>query len=522
VARGRLAVHSHFYQPLRVDPFSGPIPAEPGAAPFHDWNTRIEAEAYRPNVERGNLHHISFDLGPTLAGWLSANAPATYQGFIDGDRPAGGSGQAGPGADGAGPIPHGNAMAQGYHHAILPLASAADRQTEIRWGLRDFQVRFGHPAEGLWLPETALDLPTLRLLAEEGVRFTILAPWQSAEAHIDNRRPYRVEVGGGRSIVVAFYDAGLSSAVSFEPAATTDSDRFARERVAARLGGTPVPDGAGGLVLIATDGELYGHHQPLRELFLQRLVALPASTPDRGFDVVSLAAELEEPADAPFQFTRILERTSWSCHHGVARWTAECPDAADGRWKRPLRAALDGLAAGIDAVTERLFADLPRRPDLWAARNAYVDVILGTVEPQAFAARWVSRIATEDVRDRFLNLLEAQRWRLAMFASDGWFWDDPIRTETKQNLRCSARAVRAVDAIAGTELEARLVADLGLLRSPGTGLDGSAIYRMALADVGQPGPAATGSADRSIRPGNPKARGPGATGSGARRATDAR
>jgi uncharacterized protein DUF3536/glycosyl hydrolase family 57 len=480
--RGRLVVHGHFYQPLRVDPFSGRVPADPAAAPFHDWNARIDAECYRPNAERGTLARISYDVGPTLEGWLATEAPASYRGFIAGDRPP----------DAAADVAsHGNAMALPFHHTILPLASATDRRTEVRWGLRDFAVRFGRPAEGLWLTETAVDTVTLRLLAEEGIRYTILAPWQSADVNLETRRPYRVELGGGRSIVVAFYDAGLSSAASFEPAATADADRFARERVATRLAGTPFPDGEPGLLVIATDGELYGHHQPFRDLFLQRLVAPGPAVADRGFDVAGLATVLLEPREPParpMRTTRIVERTSWSCHHGVARWGWECPDAADGRWKAPLRAALDRLASGIDAATDSAFAALARGPDRVAARDAYVDVVLGIEPTTEFASRWLGARAAPATRARFLALLEAQRWRLAMFASDGWFWDDPIRPETKQNLRCAARAVRLVDAACGSRLERGFVADLALFASPGQGLDGAAIYRAALSEVGQPGP----------------------------------
>jgi hypothetical protein len=466
--RGRLVVHAHFYQPLRVDPFSGRVPAEPSAAPYHDWNARIEAECYRPNAERGSLARISWNLGPTLAAWLAAEAPGTLAGFVAGDGGV-------------------NAMAQGFHHAILPLASAADRRTEIRWGIRDFEHRFGRRPAGFWLPETAVDLATLRALAAEDIRFTILAPWQAAESGLDTRRPYRVELGGGRNIVVAFYDAGLSAAVSFEPSATADADRFARERVTTRLAGTPFADGEPGLVVIATDGELYGHHQPFRDLFLQRLVAPDAGASDRGFDVVPLASAVGP--SKRMRTVRISDRTSWSCHHGVARWTHECPCATDGRWKGPLRAALERLAGGIDAATDARLARLPSGPELAAARDAYVDVVIGAEEAEAVARRLLGSDASAEATRTFLDLLEAQRWRLAMFASDGWFWDDPIRPETRQVLRFAARAARLIDAATGTRLERGLVADLALFTSPGQGLDGASIYRAALSEVGQPGPA---------------------------------
>jgi len=470
VTRGRLAVHGHFYQPSRVDPWTGVVPSELSAAPFHDWNARVAAECYRPNAERGNLVEMSWDLGPTLGGWLSREDPTTLAHF-------------------AAAAARGNAMAQAFHHTILPLASAADRRTEIRWGLREFEIRFGLRARGLWLPETAVDLSTLRVAAEEGVAYTILAPWQAADMGIDTRRPYWVDLGLGRSITVVFFDSGLSAAASFEPEATSDAERFARERVAPRLVGTTLADGRPPLALIATDGELYGHHQQFRDLFVQRLLVPDPRSPDRGFDVVGLADVVADPSDAHHPVVGISERTSWSCHHGIARWWTECPDAVDGRWKGPLRSAFERLAGGIDLATESAFAELPGAPDPWGARDGWVDVIVGATDADTFVSeRLSSSRATAADRSRFAAFMEAQRWRLAMFASDGWFWDDPVRTETRQVLRAAARAARLVDGLAGTNLERRLVADLALFTSPSSGADGAAIYRTALADVGQPAP----------------------------------
>ena len=463
--RPRLAIHAHFYQPSRLDPWTGIVPPEPSAAPFHDWNQRVDAECYRPNAERGNLARISWDLGPTLASWLEVADPATHARFVADSAPA---------------------IAQPYHHSILPLASAADRRTEIAWGIRDFELRFGRRPVGLWLPEAAVDLATLREAVNQGITFTILAPWQSAESGVDTQRLYRVDVGGHRSIVVAFYDAALSSAVSFEPDATSDADRFARERVGPRLRGGPSPLDAP-LAVIATDGELYGHHQQFRDLFLQRLVSPDPAASDRGFDIVILEDVAGEAAAGSLPEARIAERTSWSCHHGVARWSAECPDAADGRWKGPLRAALERLAGGIDAITADAIRALPGDVDPAAARDGWIDVLAGATTPEAFAAeRWPGADAA--AVGPALRLLEAQRWRLAMFASDAWYWDDPIRPETRQVLRAAARAVRITDEVTGSRLEARLVDDLAIFTSPSRGLDGAAIYRMALHDIGQPPP----------------------------------
>jgi hypothetical protein len=482
-----MAVHGHFYQPERRDPFSGEIPPQPAAAPYRDWNARIDAECYKPNAERGNLRHVSYDLGPTLAGWLADHDPATHQGFIDSD--------ASPEADGA---EGGNAMAQAYNHAILPLASMADRKTEIRWGLRDFELRFERRPTGIWLPETAVDMPTLRILADEGIRYTILAPWQAADSRLDTRRPYRVELGGGKSIVVVFYDAALSASASFESDATMDADSFAANRVLPRIAGPAFADGTPRTAVIATDGELYGHHQKFRDLFLARLVNPGPEVPDRGFDVTTVGRMVGEVPASVFPAAQIAERTSWSCHHGVLRWYAECPDASDGRWKGPLRVALERLAAAIDTVAGGLAADVVEQAALWQARDAYVDVIFGAVSAVDFA-RGRLPLATDKQRERFLALMEAERWRLAMFASDGWFWGDPIRLETKHVLLCAAKAVRLIDGAAGTNLERRLLDDLSTFTSPSRRIDGAAIYNEALAEAGQPVAGSSDLVDAAVR-----------------------
>jgi hypothetical protein len=337
------------------------------------------------------------------------------------------------------------------------------------------------------------------MLAEAGIQHTILAPWQAEDHPIDTRRPYRVDLGAGRSIVVAFYDGDLSSAVSFAPHATADADRFAQDIVEQRMAADTLPDDEPPLVVIATDGELYGHHQTFRELFLERLVQPRTDGDGPDFDVLPLATALAETENRPFRFVTIAERTSWSCHHGVLRWTAECPCVPDGRWKGPLRSALERLAGGIDAVTVEVGAGFAGLSDVWAARDDYVEVVIGAEDASAFAGRWLggggggrdagSREAATEAT-RFLALMEAQRWRLAMFASDGWFWDDPMRPETAAVLRAASHAVRLAAGLAPSAagLERRLVADLALLRSPGHHLDGAEIYRRALAEVGQPAP----------------------------------
>ena len=483
MSRPSLVVHGHFYQPPRLDPFTGTMPRDLTAAPAHDWNERISADCYRPNAELGNLGGISWDLGPTLAGWMQDGDRVAYRGFVEGDRSV-------------------NGMAQPFHHAILPLASAADRRTEIRWGLRDFEFRFGRRATGMWLPETAVDLDTLRLLASAGITHTILAPWQvDGGPSIDARRPVRIDLGAGPSIVVVPYDAGLSTAISFDPTSTVDADAFVRERLMPPFEADPAADD-GRLVVIATDGELYGHHQPFRERFLARLVGATAPA-DRPYETPPLADALAAAEIAGLPSAGIRERTSWSCHHGVARWLTDCRCVADGSWKTPLRAAFDRLAGGIDSATERLAAMLPGAPDPWVARDAYVDVVIGATSREAFVVGVLGDGSGAEAGRILLDLMDAQRWRLAMFASCAWYWDVPYRVETASALRAAVHAARLIDTLGPSDLERRLMDDLHLVEGE-TG-DGAELAGHALAAVSAP------PIDPS-RGENPSARGLRATG----------
>jgi hypothetical protein len=461
-SRPALLVHGHFYQPAREDPFTGLVPRDSSASPAHDWNDRVAQEAYAPNAALGNLGRMGWDLGPTIARWLREHRPELHEAMWRQARP-------------------GSVMAQAYHHAILPLASVRDRRTEIRWALRDVELRTGRRPEGLWLPETAVDRATLRVAAEEGVRWTILAPWQAGDG-VDARTPVRVDVGDGLRVIVLFYDAGLSTTVSFDPGATADADAFARDTVLPRLGGRHGP--VEGMALICTDGELYGHHQPFRDLFLERLLTVGAG--HASMTAMPPGAWLATIDDAALPAGTIIERTSWSCHHGIARWTGPCGCTADGGWKAPLRQAFDRVAGAIDTATQSHLAG--RGIDAWAARDRYADVASGYTTPDAWVVDELERAhdgTGSDAAPSLAMLMAAQASRLAMYASCGWYWDDPRRLETRQVLRFAAHAVRTVDAVCGTTLEASLVDDLGAVPVPG-GRDGAELYDDALEAIGQP------------------------------------
>jgi alpha-amylase/alpha-mannosidase (GH57 family) len=411
-----LIIHGHFYQPPRENPSTGEVDREPGAAPFHDWNERIHAECYAPNIV--NYPLISFNFGPTLLSWLESHHRDTYRKILIADRESvavrGG---------------HGNAIAQAYGHAILPLCNERDRVTQVVWGLADFRYRFGREAEALWLPETAANDEVLALLIEQGMRYVILAPNQ-AKGVVDTSKPYlfRHPDGSGRSLAVFFYNGPLARAIAFE-SALASSRGLVEKFVAAAAGGD--------LVNVATDGETYGHHFKFGDLCLTH--ALTVEAKPAGFWITNYAQYLDDhPPETAVEIDNGPdgEGSSWSCVHGVARWSRDCgchtggEDGWNQSWRKPLRQALnflrDDAAAKFEEAGSELFADP------WAARNDYINVIL---DPEHARLR----------DPRALDLLEMQRSALLMFTSCGWFFSDLAGIETIQILRYAARVIELMD-----------------------------------------------------------------------------
>lgn len=473
-----LCIHGHFYQPAREDPFSGLVPREVGAAPYHDFNEKITAECYRPNADEGNFARLSFDLGPTIASWLAEHAPDVLARIT---------------ADAAEHRRvHGaaNALAQPYNHSILPLANAHERRVQIAWGLADYTLRFGHAAEGMWLPETAVDLTTLRALADAGLRYTILAPWQAA-APVDPTEPYWIDLADGRQFAVFFYHEGLSGGVSFEDNLTVNADAFRAAALRQALNPEKQASGEPQLILVATDGELYGHHKALRDKFLSYL--LGTSAPAGGLAVTSLGAYLQR--HPPRRTIALAPRTAWSCRHDLNRWRAGCPcTPGDSAWKLALRGALDRLAGSLDA----LFAQAAGAalPDPWAALDGYLGVRLGA---QPFAALLRAQAPLDDAAvDALRPWFELQYYRQLMLTSCGWFFEDLDRIEPRNNIAYAARALSFLPPLPRRSLEAALRRDLAKARSSRTGRTGADLYRAALATTAAVVPTAPASGGTGI------------------------
>jgi hypothetical protein len=454
-----LCIHGHFYQPPREDPISGIIPQEVGAAPYQNWNERIHAECYRPNAELGNFERMSFNVGPTLFEWMESFDPETYQRILAQDRAN---------LDRYGV---GNAMAQAYNHTILPLATFSDKRTQIKWGIADFSHRFGRKPEGMWLPETAADQETLQVLAEEGIQFTILAPWQAANERLDTTEPYRVDLGDGKSIVVFFYNSELSSLISFVAQATTNADSFISHHLLKHFDDAKSRKGEPQLVLLASDGELYGHHKPFRDRFLARLVN--GGRIDAGIQTTYPALWLKEWK--PRRSVEIHDATSWSCHHGVTRWTGKCEcTPGNGDWKTNLRLVFDQLAQALEKqYIETVSTYIP---EPLALRDRYIEVKLGQAKPAELIHEMAGEILHPDITQQISLLLEAQRERQRMFTSCGWYFEDFARIEPKNNIAYAAQAIRLTYKATGVNLAPQAARELQHVLSNRTGLRGDAIF----------------------------------------------
>ncbi len=453
------SIHAHFYQPPREDPLTGVIPKESGALPYSNWNERIHAECYRPNAELRNFEQISFNIGPTLLNWMDMHDPKTCRMIFAQDRAN------------VQRYGTGNAIAQAYNHTILPLSTYWDKVTQVYWGVADFARRFGRKPQGMWLPETAVDLETLDVLAQHGILFTILAPWQAEADEIDITEPYTVILPGQRRVTVFFYQRELSTRVSFDSNSTTDADIFAEHILQAYYSRLKTARGEAQLLLLASDGELYGHHKHFRDHFLARLVDGAA----KPLGLQPTFPSLWLRSHPPRQTVNICENTSWSCHHGVMRWMGRCsctPD--DGSWKAQMRYAFERLANELDHLY--MEACKPLVADPWTLRNRYVHVLLGEMTINELLQVSAGPTLKGEQERRLHLLLEAQRERQRMFTSCGWFFEDFDRIEPRNNVAYAAQAVRLARLATGVDLEAETASDLSRVVSPRTGLRADIVF----------------------------------------------
>lgn len=453
-----LCVHGHFYQPPRDDPLTGEIPIEPGAKPYPNWNERIYSECYRPNAELSNFKRISFNIGPTLCEWLEFTHPDILSNIISQD-------QYNVDMHGVG-----NAIAQPYNHTILPLANYQDKVTQVTWGIADFTHRFGRKPQGMWLPETAVNTETLSILAQNKIIFTILAPWQTTEEHLDPTKPYTIDLPGGKSIIAFFFHQELSTALSFNPDVSMNADYFATQQLLPKYQVKDI-DTDPQLILLATDGELYGHHQPMRDLFLAHLVNGASEQAGITITYPSLWLKDHQPRKTVF----IKENSSWSCHHNLQRWMGACDcTPRNGIWKVYFRRALDNLAKSIDIHYFEYVVQYV--PDPWLLLQAYIEVVLGLQTVKDLLSISTKEKLSENDIHKISLLLKAQYEKQRMFTSCGWFFEDFDRIEPQNNLAYAVNAVIYVNEAIGVDLSSIVLRDLHKVISQRSGLRGDDVF----------------------------------------------
>src|SRR5215471_15491248 len=474
-----VCIHGHFYQPPRENAWLEFVELQDSAYPFHDWNERITAECYAPNgtsrildgyknVEQilNNYAHISFNFGPTLLAWMAEKKPEAYRAILAADKESQ-SYYAG----------HGSAIAQSYNHTILPLSNSRDKYTQVYWGLRDFQFRFGREPEGMWLPETAVDLETLEILVRLGIRYTILSPYQAKRirrlnehgwkdvcgGRVDPSMPYEVRLPSGNTIAIFFYDGPISQAIAFDNMLASGENFASRLMSAFSDESRFWPQ----LVHVATDGETYGHHQKHGDMALA--YALNYIEMNNLAQLTNYGEYLEK--HPPMFEAEIWENSAWSCSHGLERWNSNCGcnsgayPAWSQNWRLPLRQALDWLRNVIAPAYEQKCGVLLRDP--WRARNDYIDVILNR-EPHrrdSFFASHATHNLTDNEKTLALRLLEMQRHTMLMYTSCGWFFDELSGIETTQVIQYAGRALQLYEDVYGQSLEPMFLDRLELAKS---------------------------------------------------------
>ena len=486
-----LTIHGHFYQPPRENPWLEAIELQDSALPFHDWNERINKECYNPNsVSKivdsrnrildivNNYEHISFNFGPTLLSWMEQFAPLTYERIIKADIESIAE------HDG-----HGNAMAQVYNHIIMPLANENDKITQVKWGIKDFEYRFGRKPEGMWLAETAVDDDTLRVLEENGIKFTVLSPYQALKirkeddkdwtdvswGNIDPARSYRyyIKSAPGKFIDLFFYDGAISRSVAFDEL-LKDGNKFAKRL---RDGVSDCRDYPQ-LIHIATDGESYGHHTKFGDMALAYVLQIKAK--EEGFTITNYGEYLEN-CRSDYEVD-IKQASSWSCFHGVGRWKEDCGCSTGGhpgwnqKWRKPLRDALDYLR---DELAKLFEAEGPKyfNKNCWDVRNNYIDVILdrSSLSVNKFhKENFLPDLSDED-KVKAMELLEIQRQAQLMYTSCGWFFSEISGIETVQIMKYAARAMQLAAVFTKKDFETRFTEILSEAKSNiteyGTGRD---------------------------------------------------
>ncbi len=465
MAERYVIVHGHFYQPPRANPWLGNVLRQDSADPYHDWNERIFNECYLPNSgarihnDNGytidmvnNFELISFNFGPTLAGWFRYRHPDTWNLVKKGD------------ARSRKRLGAGNAIACAFSHSILPLSPDFIRKTDILWGLKSFEKDFGRPAEAIWLPETAVNSIVIDDLIGLGMKYVLLVPTQIESAHpsnikhridvsrgnIDTRYPYRItSEKGSINVFVAHHE--ISHAVSFER--LLSDSRSAADKIEGAFSEKTHHDQ---IITVLCDGETFGHHQPFAERGLAHL--LKYELPSRGIKVVNPAYLCENMTlswEIKIKDGRVNEGTSWSCAHGLGRWKEDCgcgkENAQTQEWRGSMREAFNFVSSETCSYFREEIKKYTDNPD--GALKNYPAVLHNFSATDVFISRFFGEETSFEVKRKILLLFEMLKQTLFSFTSCGWFWSEISGIEPVQNMAYADRAIELYKKLSGKDIK---------------------------------------------------------------------
>lgn len=471
-----LILHGHFYQPPRENPYTGIIPKQNTAHPWEDWNERIFYECYGANCHSrylssdgrvktltNNYSYISFNFGPTLLHWLDKYHPETIEMLKEADK------------ESIARLGHGNAMAQAFNHTILPLDKAKDARLQIEWGIKDFEYHFGRMPEGMWLPECGVNDQVIQILSECGIKFVVLSPWQCKAVENENgemvdlegqpapySEPYILTGTNGGEVQAFFYHPGLAEGISFGHALRNADTLYER------LLSIKKTDNKS-LIHTATDGEIYGHHEPYGDMALAALIKKVEERDDFIFDnYASLIARKPATKRAELHRGEGGKGTSWSCSHGVSRWYKDCgcsTGAEEGwnqAWRTPLRNGLNNLAEKLDALFDK---EIKKIFDGRLSSNELLlsagDVFSGKLPMAEFIEKLHVTYAFEKEHDAPLaHLISGMKMRHFAFTSCGFFFSDISGIEPRQDIKYALYAIQMFQPYCQDDLLLPFLSDL--------------------------------------------------------------
>lgn len=459
-----ICIHAHFYQPPRENPYLEKIEFQESAMPYHDWNERITLECYGPNLAArivssenkiidlvNNYQHISYNFGPTLLHWMEKNQKYIYDHIILSDQKNNKNSF------------YNSAVAQCYNHIIMPLASSLDKETQIIWGIKDFEYRFKRKPKGMWLSETAVDLETLTLMRKHQIEFIILSPFQAHKVRyhnaknyqevyssIDTRRPYYIKLKDDKKIFVFFYNGSIAKDMAFQDL-LGDSEKFYNRFIQEFSNNSKEMQ----IVNVALDGETFGHHKKFADMALASFIKKVER--EKNISLISYEEFLNR-FEVKDEIT-IIENSAWSCAHGVGRWKEDCGCSISQRadinqkWRKPLFQAMHFLKNELLKIYLKKMSFFTKDPI--KIRNEYIEIILDSSfkNIEKFIKTQTSKTLTEEEKTQFLKLLLMQKYSMSMFTSCGWFFDDLLNIETQQIILYAANAIELAKDISNIDLE---------------------------------------------------------------------